>query len=397
MTPAARQQAAIEVLDLWLSGQAAEQALTRWARSARYAGSKDRAAVRDIVFDCVRCKRSFAHAGGAMSGRGLVIGRLRARQEDAAQVFTGHTHAPSPLTDAEQSFRAGPAANAVSLDIPDWLETPLLTSLGSQAEPVLEAMRARAPVYVRVNLSISSRESVIADLAAENIVAVLISTCNSCLQVTENARKIVNSKVFQCGMIELQDLSSQLVCDALPVTKAARILDYCAGGGGKSLAMADRCRAMGHQVHLYAHDASPARMRDLPERARRAGVEIATLAQDHLKRHAPFDLVVCDVPCSGSGAWRRSPDGKWNLTREKLNSLYQTQENILKTAAELVSEAGVLAYVTCSYLRRENEDQIDAFIQQFPHWRVTASQRFSPLTQGDGFFYALLTRQHGDL
>jgi len=164
-----------------------------------------------------------------------------------------------------------------------------------------------------------------------------------------------------------------------------RVLDHCAGGGGKTLAMAARAH-----LSLFAHDASPARMRDLPVRASRAGAKVTVT--DHPEKQAPFDLVLADAPCSGSGSWRRDPQGKWALTPERLAQIGAVQDQILDRMAPMVRRGGTLAYATCSLLRAENEDRIAAFLDRQQGWRLLQSQRYTPLSGGDGFFLALLTQ-----
>lgn len=386
MTPAARAAAAMEVLDRWLSGTPAEQALLNWARSSRYAGSGDRAAVRDLVFQAIRCKRSYAALGGAETGRGLILGGVRDRGEDPATVFTGDGHAPAPLSDAERGAGCRPDG-AEALDCPDWLWPLVQSSLGVQAAPVMAALRSRADVHVRANLLKGSRASAQAALAADNISSVPHPLADTALLVTEGARRLAQSRAYAEGVVELQDAASQAIVAALPLRPGMRVLDYCAGGGGKALAMAART---GGTVH--AHDSDPRRMRDLPARAARAGADIRVVAPDRIHGAGLFDLVLTDVPCSGSGSWRRAPEGKWLLTPDRLAELAQMQDSILDHAAGLVRPGGVLAYATCSLLSVENDDRITAFLGRNGAFKLVSSRQFTPLDGADGFFGAILTR-----
>jgi 16S rRNA (cytosine967-C5)-methyltransferase len=384
MTPGARVAAAIEVIDAMAGGLAAEQALTRWARASRFAGSKDRAAVRDHVFDLLRRRRSAAHRGGGESGRALMIGLLRDLGEDPASLFTGEGHAPAPLSAAEASEPAPPEAQGLRWNLPDWLLPEFENSLGEGAETAALALQARAPVFLRVHLGKGSRAAAREKLAAEGIETLENDFSESALTVTEGARRIRNSQAFAEGYVELQDAASQAVTDLLP--PVARALDYCAGGGGKALAMAAR------GATVLAHDADPGRMVDLPARAARAGTPIATLTTAELPRAAPFELVLCDAPCSGSGAWRRAPGGKWRLTPEGLAALCDTQDAILDQAAALVAPGGTLAYATCSLLRCENEDRVAAFLARQEGWEAILTRRIDVSEAGDGFFTAQLKR-----
>ena len=392
MTPEARIAAAIDILDGVIGGTAAEQALTGWARSHRFAGARDRAAIRDLVFDALRCRRSrLARSGaGAESGRALMIGHVAASGGDPAAVFNGADYGPPPL-DADERARLAAAAGAavpdlVSLDCPDWIAPALRRALGPDFAPVLARMRARAPVFLRVNARRAARDEAAASLAAEGIATRPCGGVSFALEVTENAQKLKASRAYVDGLVELQDLSPQAAVEALPLRPGMRVLDYCAGGGGKALAIAG-----GGVARVSAHDADPRRMADLPARAARAGARIETASTAALAGRR-FDLVVADVPCSGTGTWRRTPDAKWRLTEARLDGLCRVQAEILDRAGAQVAPGGHLAYMTCSLLGAENRAQVDAFLARTPGWRLVADRVYSPLSGGDGFYSALLTR-----
>lgn len=383
MTPAARLSAAIAVLDRWLAGTPAEQALTNWGRASRYAGSGDRAAVRDLVFDAIRSRDSHACRGGGMTGRGLILGGLRVQGIDPAPLFTGQGHAPAPPGPVEAD--PGPAAAAGLPDCPDWLMPALRDSLGPDLDAVMAALRHRAPVFLRVNTARADLARAQAALAAEGIATRPHPLASTALEVTENARKIQNSTAYSTGLVELQDAASQAVALACPLRDGDRVLDLCAGGGGKVLALAARAA-----IRAHAHDIDPARMRDLPARAARAGVSVTRL--DRPEDAAPFDLVLVDAPCSGSGSWRRAPEGKWRLTPDRLEALLAVQAGLIDRAARLTAPQGHLAYATCSLLDSENGAQVAAFLRRAPDWRLCDQRRLTPLDGGDGFFVAILSR-----
>lgn len=382
MTPSARLSAAITILDRIIAGTPAEQALTTWARNSRFAGAKDRAAIRDHVFDVLRCKRSCAHLGGSKSGRGLILGLLRQTGQDPTAVFTGDGHAPSPLTTSEATHTPGPMPDPIALDCPDWLAPALRASLGPDFAPVMQALRQRAPVFLRVNTAQTTREAAAEALLAEGIETQPHPLAPTALEITSNPRALRQSSPYLSGLVELQDAASQAIIAALPPLDGARVLDYCAGGGGKALALAAR------GASVTAHDANPQRMADLPARTARAQARI-TLTE---APHGPFDLVLTDVPCSGSGAWRRSPAGKWTLTPDQLASLHRVQAEILDRAAPLIRPGGWLAYATCSLLDSENTDQIAAFLSRHADFAEITHHRLTPLDGGDGFFLSLLQR-----
>ena len=381
MTPAARLAAATQVLDRVLAGAAVEPALTNWGRAHRFAGSGDRQALRDLVFQALRCRRSFAALGGGLTGRGLMLGLVRAAGQDPALVFTGQGHAPA----AVQPDEAGRTPEGhEALDVPDWLAPRLQRSLGDGFDGVMRALQQRAPVFLRVNLARISREAALVRLAQDGIMARVVDWVNTAVEVIGNERKIQKNAAYLEGLVELQDASSQAVVAALDLRGGMRVLDYCAGGGGKTLAVAAR------GVVVDAHDAHPQRMTSLRERAARAGVLVRTLAEP--AGEAPYDLVLMDVPCSGSGSWRRDPQGKWALTEAGLAALVHTQAAILDGCVALVAPGGTLAYATCSLLQDENEAQIAGFLGRHPGWTAPFQTRFSPLQGGDGFFVALLAR-----
>lgn len=379
MTPAARVSAAIEVLDRILTGTNPEVALTNWGRANRFAGSGDRASIRDHVFSALRCRSSFAALGGGLTGRGLMLGAMRSAGTEAA-IFTGEGHAPAPIGDQPARVPSGFEA----LDCPDWLGPRLQAALGADFAPVMQALQHRAPVFLRVNLAKGNRESAARALADEGILTRPVDWVSTALEVMEGARKIQNAQAYLTGQVELQDASSQAVVEALYLTPCAKVLDYCAGGGGKTLALAAR------GVKVWAHDANPARMADLAPRAARAGARV--MQTQNPEETKPYDVILTDAPCSGSGSWRRDPMGKWALTEARLQELTVIQAQILDRVAPMVRHGGTLAYATCSLLTEENEAQAGAFLARHPGWVLKSQRRFSPLSGGDGFFLAILTR-----
>lgn len=381
MQPAARVAGAIEVLNDILSGVAPEKALTGWGRAHRFAGSKDRAAIRDHVFDALRCRASYGWVGGSDTGRGIMLGW--ARQNDVVdQMFSGEGHAPAVVGDEDAGQPIGDAPRDVRLDMPAWLLPHFDGALGKGADGALATLQTRASVFLRVNTAKCTREDAVDALAAVGCVARPVGNIKNALQVVENERRIAQSGAYLNGWVELQDASSQAAVDALPITPGMRILDFCAGGGGKSLAMAAR----GAQVSAF--DIDPRRMVDIAPRAARAGVEIEVLTQDALHMAAPFDLVLVDAPCSGSGTWRRTPLAKWDLTADRLAELNAMQDDVLSNAKDFVRAGGGLVYATCSVFEIENTKRIQAFIGDSSDFELGAVDLKAPSEQGDGFFFA---------
>ncbi|MBL4807099.1 MAG: RsmB/NOP family class I SAM-dependent RNA methyltransferase [Rhodobacteraceae bacterium] len=391
MTPSARLSAAIELLDQILAGEPAERALTRWARGSRFAGSKDRAAVRDTVYDCIRQKRSFGHLGGGMTGRAIVIAHQFHAGEPLDQLFTGEGFAPAPITLDEQRCLDNPidAENAIALDYPDFLDSELRRSLGLDLASIMQAMQSRAPVDLRVNTLKTTVAEAQKYLARDLIFTDVVDGVPNALRITQNPRKLNGSLAYRYGFVELQDVSSQKIARFCGVQPGMRVLDYCAGGGGKTLALAALMNGKGD---LMAHDVNPSRMKDLPDRSRRAGADINIIPPARLSRVENCNLVLVDAPCSGSGAWRRNPDSKWRLAQSGLDKLNALQDEILNSAKNFVADNGSLVYATCSLLTCENDDRTANFLAQNPEWSLESDLHLSPQTGGDGFYAAILRK-----
>ncbi len=412
MTPAARLSAAIELLDRWTaSDEGMDRLLARWGRESRYAGSKDRAAISDIVYDCLRKKRSLAALGGGPSGRAIVAAHAMLNGGDLDALFSGARYAPAPLNAAERSALAATPAmkDTERLDIPDWLEAPLRDSLGDEFASVLAALWERAPLDLRVNALKTEVSEAQQALEAEGI-----ETCPGpfspwCLRVVEGARKVARSSAYQDGLIEIQDAASQAVARLSGARPLTTVIDLCAGGGGKTLALAAEMQGMGR---LIAHDVAARRMKDLPDRAARAGVIpdlVATSDLDTLE--GATDMVLVDAPCSGSGAWRRNPDAKWRLTPSRIDALIQAQAEALDMGARLVKPGGTLLYATCSILWEENEAAAKAFLARALDFTIAplpmenlSDPNLAPATGlglrlppradlGDGFYVAAFKRR----
>ena len=387
MTPAARYAAAIAVLDQIVAGAPAERALTTWARTNRFAGSGDRAAIRDHVYDVLRARRSLAVLGGGTGGRALVLGLLRRDGIDPATVFGAGGHAPAALSPQDQARPRMDPTPAEAADLPDWLWPAWQDAFGDDAMAVAQAMQNRAALHLRVNLTRTTRDAARARMAGEGIATAPHPEVATGLIVLDNPRRVAGCATFADGWIEVQDAASQIAVAALPLRPGLRVLDYCAGGGGKALAIADRLRAA-----VWAHDVNVRRMQDIAPRAARAGATITICATSALATLAPFDLVLCDAPCSGSGTWRRTPDAKWRLSPDDLNALNGVQDDVLERGAGLCARDGRLAYATCSVLPCENDAIVSQFLARHPEWAIESVLRLQPAPQNDGFYMAILAR-----
>jgi 16S rRNA (cytosine967-C5)-methyltransferase len=389
MTPAGRVQAAIEILDEVIraareDGPPADTIVTRYFKHRRYAGSKDRRAVRELVFRMIR--RS---AERPPSGRAAMLGL--AQDDPGLAGLFGEPRGPEPIVGDEEAAPSG--------TIPEWLGAELSPLVDQEEWP---ALLERAPLDLRVNISRTSREEMLK--AFPGGTASLTSPWG--IRLPPDSR-VDDHPAFAAGLVEIQDEGSQLVAVACGPRNGSRMLDLCAGAGGKSLALA----AAAPGATILATDSNRSRLSKLAPRSERAGAQIETRLLNpprELDELADWressDLVLVDAPCSGSGTWRRNPEGRWRLNPERLGRLVATQRRLLGIAAELVKPGGHLVYAVCSLLSREGSQQIDDFLRDRSSWiseqTAIAAGRLDGvgklLTPGhdqtDGFFVARLGR-----
>ena len=389
MTPAARIEAAIELLDTVIAsarakGAPADRIIAEYFRARRYAGSKDRRAVRDLVYRAIRLC-------GPVPATGRAAMLAVAGQDEAiAALFNGSPHGPAPRGDGEEAASTGLA--------PKWLAAALRASGLDGRE--IAALMSRAPLDVRVNALKADREGLVLPEAGE----VLASAQGLRF---ESGTQVEQWDAYEQGLIEIQDLGSQLIVEALPVSPGDTIIDLCAGGGGKTLALAAR---LGNAASIIAADTDKRRLGNLAPRAARAGAAVDhTVLLDpgrEMRTLHPWvkkaDHVLVDAPCSGSGTWRRSPEGRWRLDPAELARLNALQDHVLDIAVHLVRPGGSIAFVTCSVLDAEGPDRAAAFLTRHPGWTAEelklpfgsqrgAGIRLDPLHHGtDGFFVAAL-------
>ncbi|WP_427967477.1 RsmB/NOP family class I SAM-dependent RNA methyltransferase [Altererythrobacter sp.] len=389
MTPAARVQAAIELLDAIVDaaqreGAPADRLIADYFRQRRYAGSKDRRAVRELVYRAIRVCSEVPQSGRA------AMGALGVEDEAILQLFDGSNHGPAPIGNGEIFAEPGIA--------PAWLVEQMAAS-GIEGEE-LTALMDRAPLDLRVNALKSDRAEI--DLPIEG------SHIASFQGLRFPAGTAVEQwPAYRDGMIEVQDLGSQLACQASGTKPGETVIDLCAGAGGKTLGLAAQMRSEGR---LIACDIDRRRLSKLGPRAERAGAGlIETLLLNPGKEldmlgdlAGQADCVMVDAPCSGTGTWRRKPEAKWRLTPERLSRFSAAQDNLLDIAAKLTKPGGRIAYVTCSLLDAEGKDRIAAFLRRNPGWNPLepglslgrihgAGIRLTPYHDGtDGFFIAIL-------
>ena len=390
MRPGARAQAAIEVLtDVEARKRPPADVLKEWGLSHRFAGSGDRAQIGDIVFGALRWKASSSFRMGMDDPRAWVLGALRwgfgrtaeSLEKDAYE----ETHAYSPLTEAERKALVEAtldgAPDHVRGDYPEWLDASFARVLGDERAAEGAALAAPAPLDLRVNRLKAKPETVLEDLLSSTQLKVRDDGSPSAFITPWSPDGIripwqqgrtfpwAKEEAFVKGGFEVQDEGSQLAARLSGAKPGMQIADVCAGGGGKTLALA---ALMENKGQLYAYDVDSRRLSNCHERIERAGVrncQVRTPKRDQdvlSDLHDLMDIVFIDAPCTGSGTWRRAPDSKWRLRPGALEKRQQEQALALALGAPLVKPGGRLMYVTCSILPEENEDTIATFLAANP-------------------------------
>ncbi|HQV02994.1 MULTISPECIES: RsmB/NOP family class I SAM-dependent RNA methyltransferase [unclassified Novosphingobium] len=387
MTPQARVQAGIEILDLVIAaakggGASADRIVADWFKTRRFAGSKDRRAVRELVYGAIR-----ACGDVPVSGRAAIL-RLAETEVAIHVLFDGQGHGPAPVLPDEPVAAAGIA--------PAWLEAELAASgiAGDEANALL----GRAPLDIRVNTLKADRGSIELPERGEPLAA------PQALRLPSGSA-VEQWHAYQNGLIEVQDGGSQIACLAVAAQPGETVIDLCAGAGGKTLALA---AAMENRGRLIACDTDRNRLSRLAPRAERAGARLIGVrllnpgqeaaALDDLAGRV--DAVLVDAPCSGTGTWRRNPEARWRLSPQEIVRYAAIQARLLDLAATLVRPGGRVTFVTCSLLDAEGADQAENFLTSHPGWRAELPHlpagtargqgwRLSPRAdQTDGFFIA---------
>lgn len=389
MTPSARVQAAIELLDQIIEGARekgapADRLISAYFKTRRYAGSKDRRAVRDLVYQAIRLCGEVPH-----DGRSAMLA-VATQDENLVPLFDGSDHGPAKIGGGEMAAFIGVA--------PEWLEKKLTDSgiTGDEAKALL----GRASLDVRVNALKASREELELPEVGEALAAPNGLRFPGGTQVEQWPQ-------YRDGLIEIQDHASQWVCESVGAAAGETIVDLCAGAGGKTLALAAK---LGNAASLVACDTDKRRLGNLAPRAARAGAQVdhTVLLNPGEERDAlaqwigKADRVLVDAPCSGSGTWRRSPEGRWRLDRKELTRLTKLQDHVLDIGADLVKPGGTMTFVTCSVLDDEGPARIGAFLSRHAGWNAVPiemplgrkrgeGKRLTPFHDGtDGFFVANL-------
>ncbi len=420
-----RVQAAIEVLDdMETRHRPVAEALKDWGRSHRFAGSGDRAAIGNIVYDSLRNRASTRYLMDSDSARKLVLGTLLRHWDFTAEklreAFEGDKFAPDALDEKEQaSFASRDLTNAplyIQGDVPEWCAASFEANFSDDWLDEAKAMTKRPPVDLRVNTLKSTPEKIARALSKSGVKPTHLARNGLRIAAGDGFYRQPNVQAeagFQKGWFEIQDEGSQIVSDLIYARPGEQVLDYCAGAGGKTLALA---AAMENKGQIHAYDADKHRLKPIYERIKRAGtrnVQVHAPDDDLTALVGNMDRVVVDAPCTGSGTWRRRPDAKWRLSEENLSQRMQQQEEVLSQASPFVRPGGYLVYITCSVFPEENENQVYSFCEDNPEFEVlSAGEAWQELygtdkkqpwssdmkcitltpasTDTDGFFFAVL-------
>lgn len=432
MTPSARIAAAIELLDGLSAERPAESMIGAYFRSRRFIGSKDRADIAERVYRTLRHRARIGwwldRLGHPVSARAEVLAELAlvgARPAaEVAGLFDGSRYGPEPLTDAERALVDGlhgrspddpemPAATRA--ECPSWAAEALQSAFGGRFEAEMAALLRPAPFDLRVNELRAERDGIAESLRKEGLEVAPTPLSPIGLRVAGRP-PLAGHRLYREGVIEVQDEGSQIVALLVDAHPGQQIADFCAGAGGKALAVAARMRGKGRVV---ACDIDARRLSRAKERLHRSGldnIETRLLRSERdpwiSRQKGKFDRVLVDAPCTGSGAWRRHPDARWRPV--DLAGLTALQGRILDGAARLVKPGGLLVYATCSLLPDENDERVAAFQADHPDFEIVPVAELWPRAVGgdcptadpmllltparhgtDGFFAAILRRRAG--
>ena len=423
-----RAQAAIEILgEIEKRKRPASESLKDWGNAHRFAGSGDRAAIGNLVYDALRNKAANCWLIDSAKPRALVMSTLvhtwKMSVQSLSEAFKDDRFAPEMLSEAEamgmEHRDLNQAPEPVRGNVPEWCVPSLQSNFDDAWIGEAQCLCERPPLDMRVNTLKASREKVKKQLRRWPVEDTDIAITG--LRIAPGTRgdrlpNVQSEAAFQKGWFEIQDHGSQIVSDLVFARPGENVLDFCAGAGGKTLALA---AAMENKGQIHAYDADKSRLAPIYERVKRAGLRNAQI-------HAPdadlgglvgkMDRVVVDAPCTGSGTWRRRPDAKWKLSPDNLEERLGEQEEVLSQAAPFVRPGGYLAYITCSIFPEENENQIYAFIEDNPQFELLSvgevwqelygfdkrqpwsadmkTITLTPASTGtDGFFFAVLERK----
>jgi 16S rRNA (cytosine967-C5)-methyltransferase len=380
-----RLEGAISVLDdIDARRRPVADALKDWGLAHRFAGSGDRAAIGNIVYDALRMRLSHAWLmdddSASAIAHAVMFRQWGFTPETLAAELVDDKFAPAPLSEttllAFQSRNLSDAPSHIQGDIPEWIQPTFETAFGDTWLAEAQALAERPTLDLRANILKATREKAVKALDRSGAQDAKIARYGIRIAAGEGASRLPNVTAelsFQKGWFEVQDEGSQIVADLVLPQEGDQVLDYCAGGGGKTLALS---AAMHNKGQVHAYDADRKRLAPIIERLKRAGtrnVQVHDNAKALQSLEERCDKVLVDAPCTGTGTWRRRPDTKWRLNAKNLDERTAQQQDALKQASAYVRRGGELIYVTCSVLPQENEEQVRAFTAANPEFEITSA------------------------
>ena len=423
-----RVQAAIEVLlDIEKRNRPASSCLKDWGVAHRFAGSGDRSAIGNLVYDGLRNKTANAFCIGNDSARGIILAVLIRQWEmspaEIAEAFDGDKFAPEPLNAEEiasiENIELSDAPKHIQANLPEWCVSSFEANFDEEWVAEATALCERPPLDMRVNTLKSTQEKMLIALTKQGAKVTSIARNGLRIEAGKQNSRLPNVQAeagYQTGKFEIQDEGSQIVGDLIFARPGEKVLDFCAGAGGKTLALS---AVMENKGQVHAHDSDKIRLKPIYERLKRAGtrnVQVHGPDDDMSALVDKMDRVIIDAPYTGSGTWRRRPDAKWKLTKNTLEERLREQEEVLSEAAPFVKPGGFLVYITCSLLPEENENQVYSFMEDNPQFELLSAGEvwqdlfgfdkknpwssdmmtvtLTPASTGtDGFFFAVMGRK----
>lgn len=391
--------AVIQALDqIYNEGLYADKVVQKTLKTDKRWGARDRKFVAETIYDMVRWKRLYDEIAGT---KGHYSKENLWKNFAVWAVLKGYAlpdwkqFAGTPSRRIKGKFDECQKVRKIRESIPDWMDEVGSKELGETWDKEIKELNKQAKVVLRANQIKISRNDLKKRLAEENIETEYIKGYPDALVLTER-KNVFLTQAFKQGLFEVQDASSQLVAPFLEVEPGQKVIDTCAGAGGKSLHLA---ALMENRGQIIAMDIYGHKLTELKKRARRDGIHnienrVIDGTKTIKKLKGKADRVLIDAPCSGIGVLKRNPDSKWKLEPDFLDRIRKTQASILDQYASMVKPGGKLVYATCSILPSENEQQVKVFLKKHPEFAFVKENKVSPSASGfDGFYMALLERK----
>ncbi len=374
----------------------ADKVIERLLKANRKWGSQDRAVVSEIFYNIIRWRKRLEY----YMGEGIKPNNIYKLM--LAYLLWSKTNYKKfeefdgiKISDILTKLKKGTVpTKAIEHSIPDWLAETLEKELGKNWEKEMTSLNEQAPTILRTNRLKTTPKHLISELKEENVESFEIRGFEDAIQLQEKKNVFLTS-AFKEGFFEVQDAASQKIGEFLDVKPGMRVVDACAGAGGKTLHIAAKMENKGQIIALDIH---AWKLAELKRRAKRAGahnIEIREITDNKvIKRlHEKADRVLIDAPCSGLGVLKRNPDAKWKIDQDFIDRIKTEQQQILQDYAKMVKKGGKLVYATCSILPSENNEQVEKFLENNTDFKLIKQESIFPSEGYDGFYMALIERK----